>query len=368
MDIKRRTFIQAASVGAAGIIAPRVLGDSVDGGPHDATAAQQSAQQKPNMLEMKIWGSCLYVFSKDGKQLELAFFGGSTASTCHTLTHRPQLVIDNGEVREKTGEVDVDEDTGIWRLPPGEIRISTSSLETQPPLRAPLGDQATACPLKPKASEDFKYSLASLAYVPRLRAQSGSLNGWRKRATTRIVLTSGELTAVAPHKVPGDIADMELIGPASHTTNQIVTDTTMYSLPMRSRAVTFSFDNENGSKGSITIEAIVDEPLRLVIQAGPESTGTEAALTAGTRLPHWCALYSAFDKMPAEADRAELRIKKFCFPDEERKTIRTTRAARVSRSARSRAARDTMMARSVSGPTPGDLCPGAIIVLDGATE
>jgi hypothetical protein len=359
MDMKRRTFIQAASVGAAGLMVPQVFGHPLTGGGSDDTAAMPG--ENSNKLDLRIWGSCLYVFSADRKQVELAFFSGGTASSCHTLAHQPRLISANARVKEVKG-LTVDS-AGNWDLPPGNIEISTSPAGTPRSLTASVNESATACPLKPEMSKDFHYTLDSLAYVPRLRAKAGSLKGWRNRATTRIVLASGALNAIAPFKVPGDIAEMELFGPAAQASNQIVTDTTQYAAPLVDRTVTFSC-----AQGSVTYESIADEPLRLVLQAGPESTGKEPELKAGDRLPHWCALYSVFDKMPDEADRAELRIKSFCFPRKEREAIRTTRAARVARSARTRAEGEAITARAVNGPTPGDLCPGAIIILDANTE
>ena len=302
MKSDRRTFIQIAALGTAGLVAgcERQADKPATATPPTPAAAPPRTGAT---LKLTLWGSCLYAFSNQGKQLDVAYLTADPkVPGCAFTPHKPMLMFPPEGGRIVTAETTVAVGTD-GELPPGVYRMASSSLGAQATALSAigLGDAPADCPAQGQ-------KLESLGFVPTLMAPKSSPASWQKRFGTRIIFDRGEVRARAPFDDENRLARWIVKGPGGASKPVFFTDALELTLPLAGDVVTFeSEDNKRLTIGASGNPAVITAWL----MAHPRATAGEALLR-GEKEPHFCALYGAFDPMPAEKDRAEIYLEDWC--------------------------------------------------------
>jgi hypothetical protein len=334
MGIKRREFVQIASVAAAaGVLGACRKNPQPDPQPNpqpDPQPAPRKQTASAPQFEMTIWGSCLYVLTNGYKQVDLSFMIDTKVPNTMNIDHVPDVELTNARVKSGT----VTYENGRWRLPKGVISIDPTSYAKDAGDLEVVGYGQSEKDAKCPRPEESDYKLSGFGYIPKLRAEGVTINPetWRDKIWTRIPLTKGRIDAIRPITIPGDLASWKMTGPGQTTTDaQVVTSTTQYTVGLAEAWITIVLGD--GSK--VVLEPVDDEkPIAVVLRAGPVSD--ESSVDDKGRLKHFGALYHIYEEAPELEARGELYLYERCFPKVRFKD---------------------------GDPYPGDFCPGARVTV-----
>lgn len=335
MDVNRREFVQMASLGAGTALANGYTAEATSL-PPEATPGQLPPVAAADLKQLKltIWGSCVYVFSNSYKQLDVAFMANTNVKpdvygVNQNIRHVPMMEMVNARV--VNGAVTIKD--GHWMLPGGNIFIEPESLDGARDLEIVGLAEETKCPVN--VEQNPNYQLSGFSYIPQLKAQGGSIvpQTWRNRATTYINLTKGKIDAIKPLTGAGDISewDMRYKHDGTPISKQVVTNTTLYTVPLKTPSVKFNV------AGQLVEIAVVDtsKTWELILRAGPHIV-VSTPLDPNNKLHHFEALYHLFEPIPEHQNRGALYLTKRC----DGKLLPT---------------------EPKGDPFPGDLCPGAFV-------
>jgi hypothetical protein len=259
--------------------------------------------QGANLATIKFWGSCLYVFSDEGRTVEVVFLRSAAVPDCAAPAHDPRVDLSRARVG---GSSQIRIDTA---LPPGVFTVDPESLASTAPLQA-VGYNDPSRENCPASAAD----LESLAHVPLLQASGSTFNraALAANALTILRFTNGRMTGAEPRDGGYRAATIwELRGPTGAAPQRIVvTDTVSLQLPLRGNQLVLVRESD---RQRLVFEAS-NGTFEVVMEANPSDPGHAANLQPGERAPHYCLLYGAFDPPPALTNRRELHYVGPCVP------------------------------------------------------
>ena len=327
MKTRRRTFIKASGMGAAGMLVS---------GCTEPTGTPPGAAKAAVKVSMTIWGSCLYEFKRVGGAYTLRVgFLNTAPADCKKIEHIPELLLTSGYAKKVGGNANLNK--GKWILPKGTLTIDSTSVSTSAPLDAVgVNDGPQPCPRHPSDPSEVR----SLGFIPPLKTKGNFKlkDNWTDDALVVAVLDRGIITA---HPVLNDRTAMPVwyhrTDDTAENDEHAFSDTTRYEVQLSGSSILFKCANETLEIEPDGVSGIID----LQLNAMPTDSIAMQALNVDDPLSHFCALYAPFRNAQGDAPDAKQRYvpryRRYCS--------------------------EQLKIAGAQGPSPGKYCSGGRLVL-----